>query len=264
MAQPIRITSKIQLRDFDPDYHEGLDKEKTRQKTDKLCLRISQLQQRLFANSTNAVLLVLQGMDTSGKDGATRAVLQHLNPAGVQVTYFKVPTAEERAHDFLWRIHKAEPRRGMIGVFNRSHYEDVLVVRVLELEPREVWTARYDQINAFEKSLTENNIILLKFFLHIGKEEQKKRLEARIRDPSKNWKLDLNDLKMRAHWDEFQEAYEDAINRCGPVWAPWNVVPANHKWFRNYVIARSVVRALEKLKLQWPKPKLALSRVKIK
>jgi len=264
MTQPIRITSKIQLRDFDPDYHEGLDKEKTRQKTDKLCLHISELQQRLFANSTNAVLLVLQGMDTSGKDGAIRAVLQHSNPAGVQVTYFKVPTAEERAHDFLWRIHKAEPRRGMIGVFNRSHYEDVLVVRVLRLDPQQVWKARYDQINAFEKSLAENNVILLKFFLHISKEEQKKRLEARLRDPAKNWKFDLSDLEMRAQWKEFQAAYEDAINRCNTSWAPWHVVPSNHKWFRNYVIARAVVRALEKLKMKWPKPRLDLSRIKIK
>ena len=263
MGQPIKVNSKIRLRDFDPDYHEGLDKEKTRQETTRLCIRIGELQERLFANSSHAVLLLLQGMDTSGKDGTTRRVLEFINPAGVQVTYFKVPSAEELAHDFLWRVHKAEPRHGNIGVFNRSHYEDVLVVRVLKLQPEAIWKARYDQINAFERVLVENNVILLKFFLHISKQEQKERLEARLHDPAKNWKFDLSDLEMRAHWKEFQEAYEDAINRCSTTHAPWHIVPANRKWYRNYIIAQRIVSALEKLKMKWPKPKVDLSKVQI-
>lgn len=263
MVQPLKITSKIRLRDFDPDYHEGLDKENTRQETTRLCVRIGELQERLFANSTQAVLLLLQGMDTSGKDGTTRRVLEFVNPAGVQVTYFKVPTPEERAHDFLWRVHKAEPRHGNIGVFNRSHYEDVLVVRVLKLQPEAVWKTRYEQINAFERVLAENNIILLKFFLHISKQEQKARLEARLREPAKNWKFDPSDLEMRAHWKEFQQAYEDAINRCSIPCAPWHIVPANRKWYRNYVVAHTVVGALDRLKMKWPKPKVDVSKIKI-
>src|SRR5258708_2774518 len=250
MAQPIKLTPKIRLREFDPDYHEGLDKEDTHLGTTKLCIRIGKLQQLLFANNRHALLILLQGMDTSGKDGATKRVLEFVNPAGVQVTYFKVPTAEEMAHDFLWRVNKSEPRHGNIGVFNRSHYEDVLVVRVLKLQPKEVWTARFEQINAFERTLTENNIILLKFFLHISKEEQKERLEARLHDPAKNWKFDVSDLEMRANWSEFQEAYEDAINRCSTSYAPWHIVPANRKWYRDYVIAQTVVSALDKLKME--------------
>jgi PPK2 family polyphosphate:nucleotide phosphotransferase len=264
MAQSIRIESKIRLKDFDPEFHEGLGKEETQEETTKLCMRVGELQQRLFANASHAVLIILQGMDTSGKDGTTRRVLEFVNPAGVQVTYFKVPTLEELAHDFLWRIHKAEPRRGNIGVFNRSHYEDVLVVRVLNLQPRKVWESRFEQINAFEKVLVKNKIIPLKFFLHISREEQKDRLQARLRDPTKNWKFDLSDLEMRAHWKEFQVAYEDAINECNSSRAPWHIVPANHKWYRNYIVAQTVVNALEKLKLQWPEPKIDVDRFRIK
>ena len=177
---------------------------------------------------------------------------------------FKTPTSDDLAHDFLWRIHKATPRYGNIGVFNRSQYEDVLVVRVLKLQPKEVWSARYDQINAFEKILTQNNTILLKFFLHISKAEQAKRLEARIEDTTKNWKLELNDLKMRAYWGDYEKAYEDAINRCSTSYAPWHIVPADHKWYRDYVVAQTLVKALEKLKMNWPKPKEDLSKLKIK
>src|SRR6266481_841930 len=209
MAQPIRIESKIRLKDFDPEFHEGLGKEETQQETTKLCMRVGELQQRLFANASHAVLIILQGMDTSGKDGTTRRVLEFVNPAGVQVTYFKVPTLEELAHDFLWRVHKATPRYGNIGVFNRSHYEDVLVVRVLNLVPKAVWAARYEQINDFEKILADNNVILLKFFLHISKKEQADRLRARLKNPAKNWKFEMNDLKMRSHWKDFERAYED-------------------------------------------------------
>src|SRR6476620_391684 len=193
MSQPIRVTAHIRLKDFNPDYHEGLDKDKTREKTEKLCLRIGELQQLLYADAQHALVIVLQGMDTSGKDGTVKHVLDMVNPAGVETANFKGPSREELAHDFLWRIHKAVPRYGNIGVFNRSHYEDVLVVRVLKLQPKEVWSARYDQINDFEKILTENRTIVLKFFLHISKDEQAKRLKARLENPAKNWKFEMDD-----------------------------------------------------------------------
>jgi PPK2 family polyphosphate:nucleotide phosphotransferase len=263
MAQPIKVISRIRLRHFNPSYHEGLDKDKTREKTDKLCRHIGELQHLLYANQSHAVILLFQGMDTAGKDGASRDVLRYVTPSGVETNNFKVPSAEEQAHDYLWRIHKAVPRYGNIGVFNRSQYEDVLVVRVMKLQPREVWSRRYEQINAFEKYLHQNNIILLKFFLHISKEEQAKRLESRLDDPVKNWKLEPNDLKTRGYWNDYQTAYADAINHCSTDYAPWHVVPANHKWYRDYVIARTTVKALEKLRMKWPKPRMDLSKVKI-
>src|SRR6266436_10070601 len=264
MSQAIKIISPMRLKDFNSDFHEGLDKDETREKSLKLCQRIGELQELLNANANRAVLILLQGMDTSGKDGATRHVLQDVNPAGVEVASFKAPSAEELAHDFLWRVHKAVPRHGNIGVFNRSHYEDVLVVRVLKLQPKPVWQARYAQINAFEKMLSENNVILLKFFLHISRGEQANRLEARLQDPAKNWKFDLGDLKMRQYWNQFQKAYEDAINSCSTSYAPWHVVPADHKWYRDYVIAQTVAETLKSLKMKWPKPVEDLSKVKIK
>ncbi len=264
MAQPLKVTSKIRLRDFNPGYHAGLDKEKTREETTRLCMRIGELQQLLYANRNHSLILLFQGMDTSGKDGAGKRVLEFVTPAGVETANFKTPSHEELAHDFLWRVHKVTPRYGNIGVFNRSHYEDVLVVRVLKLQPKEIWSTRYEQINDFEKILTDNQTILLKFFLHISKQEQAKRLQARLDDPAKNWKFEMNDLKMRAYWREFEKAYEDALNCCSQPNAPWHIVPANHKWFRDYVIAKTVVSALEKLKMKWPKPKLDLSKIKIK
>jgi len=264
MSQPIKITSKIRLRDFNPGYHDGMDKEKAREKTTALAQRIGELQHLLYANSSHSLIILLQGMDTSGKDGAGRRVLQFVTPAGVETANFKQPSSEERAHDFLWRIHKAAPRYGNIGVFNRSQYEDVLVVRVMKLQPRRVWQERYAQINAFEKILTDNNVILLKFFLHISKAEQAKRLQARLDDPAKNWKFELSDLKMRGHWKAFQQAYEDAINLCSTACAPWHIIPADHKWFRDYVIAKTVVEALEKLNMKWPRPKENLSTIRIK
>jgi PPK2 family polyphosphate:nucleotide phosphotransferase len=264
MAQPFKITSKIRLRDFNPAYHAGLDKEKTKVKTDKLCEHIGESQQLLYANSSHSIILLFQGMDTSGKDGAGKRVLQHVVPSGVETANFKQPSSEELAHDFLWRVHKAVPRYGNIGVFNRSQYEDVLVVRVLKLKPKPVWQSRYAQINAFEKILVENNVVLLKFFLFISKGEQAKRLEARLDDPTKEWKLEMSDLKTRAYWNQYQQAYEDAINNCSTAYAPWHIVPADHKWYRDYVIARTVVDALESLKMKWPKPKVNLSKIHIK
>jgi PPK2 family polyphosphate:nucleotide phosphotransferase len=263
MSQPIKVLSPIRLRDFNPDYHEGMDKDKTREKTLRMCERIGELQELLYADASQALLILLQGMDTSGKDGAVRHVLQCANPAGVQTANFKAPSREELAHDFLWRVHLAVPRYGDIGVFNRSHYEDVLVVRVLRLQPPHVWRARYDQINAFEKHLTANRVVLLKFFLHISREEQAERLRARLEDSRKNWKFEMEDLKMRAHWAKFQKAYEDAISRCSTPEAPWHIVPANRKWYRDYIIAKTVAKAMEGMKLRWPKPKIDLSKVRI-
>ena len=184
------------------------------------------------------------------------------NPAGVETANFKGPSREELAHDFLWRIHKAVPRYGNIGVFNRSHYEDVLVVRVLKLQPEEVWSARYEQINHFEKILCQNRISVLKFFLHISKEEQAERLKARLADPT-NWKFAPDDLRMRQHWDKFTKAYEDAINLCSTKYAPWHVIPANHKWYSDYVVSKIVVKALEEMNLSWPRPKTDLTKIKI-
>jgi PPK2 family polyphosphate:nucleotide phosphotransferase len=263
MTQPVKAVPPVRLKDFDPGFHDDMDKEKTRARTLLLCQRIGELQELLFADARQSVLILLQGMDTSGKDGAAKHVLECVNPAGVQTTYFKAPSAEERAHDFLWRVHKAVPRHGNIGVFNRSHYEDVLIVRVLNLQPEKIWRARYAQINAFEKHLTENGVVLLKFFLHISKKEQAERLQARLDNPRKNWKFEMADLEMRAKWPQFQKAYEDALNRCSTPWAPWHIVPADRKWYRDYVLASTVVDAMEKLKLKWPKPKMDLSQVKI-
>jgi len=263
MKQPLRVTSSVRLADLAPDYSNGLDKEVTREKTLKLCQRIGELQELLNANANHSVIILLQGADTSGKDGAARRILEFVNPAGVETTNFKTPSAEELAHDFLWRIHQRVPRYGRIGVFNRSHYEDVLIVRVLKLQPEKVWRARYRQINEFERHLTENRVVLLKFFLHISKKEQAERLQARLDDPRKRWKFERGDLAMRAKWAEFQKAYETVLNRCSTPWAPWYVVPADRKWYRDYVIARTVVDALEKLKLKWPKPREDLSQIKI-
>ncbi len=264
MPQPIKITSRIRLRDFDPDYCGDMDKQETREETRKLCERVAELQHLLYANATHAVILLLQGMDGSGKDSTGARVLECVTPAGVQTTNFKAPSTEELAHDFLWRVHKAVPRYGCIGLFNRSHYEDVLIVRVLGLQPERVWRAHYEQINAFEKSLADNRVVLLKFFLHISKKEQAERFRERLDNPTKHWKFSLADLKMRDRWDDFQQAYEDAINHCSTKHAPWHIVPANRKWFRDHVVAHTVVKAIEALDLKWPKCKDDVSRIRIK
>ena len=263
MKQPIKVVPPIRLKDFDPAFGHGLDKDATREKTTKLCQRIGELQELLHAEARHAVVILLQGMDASGKDGVGKRVLEFVNPLGVEAANFKAPSAEELRHDYLWRIHKAVPLYGHIGVFNRSHYEEVLIVRVMKLQPERVWRARYDQINAFEKHLTENRVVLLKFFLHLSKPEQAERLQARLDDPRKNWKFESGDLAMRAKWTKFQRAYEDVLNKCSTSWAPWHIIPADRKWYRDFVIASTVVDALENLKLKWPKPREDLSRIKI-
>ena len=264
MKQPLVIKPKIRLADFRSDFSNGWTKEEATSETVKLRARIGELQAKLYANTRQALLVVLQGMDCAGKDGATKSLLDAVNPSGTEVVCFKSPTSEELAHDYLWRIHRAVPNYGRIGVFNRSHYEDVLIVRVLDLQPKSVWKRRYEQINAFEQHLGANGYTVLKFFLHISREEQAERLVERLQDKSKNWKFESADLKMRERWDEFMEAYEDVLNRCSPPETPWHLVPADKKWYRDLVIAQRVVEALEDMKLKWPPAREDLSRVRVK
>lgn len=238
-------------------------KEKGLKALQELNLELQALQELLYAEQKHRVLVVLQAMDTGGKDGAIRRVFDGVNPQGVKVASFKVPTDEEMAHDFLWRVHKVVPGNGELVVFNRSHYEDVLVVRVHEYVPKSVWSKRYDQINDFEKLLAENGTTILKFFLHIDKEEQKERLQARLDDPSKTWKFRLGDLEERKLWDQYQQAYEDAINKTSTEHAPWYVVPANRKWYRDLVISTVLVNTLKDLKMKYPESEENLNGVVI-
>lgn len=247
----------FRLADVDPDdttpfAHHRDDKETAHPRLLKLRQRLSELQELLYAEHRRSLLLVFQAMDTGGKDGAIENLLTGVNPAGVEVATFKAPSLDELNHDFLWRIHAQTPKRGHIGVFNRSHYEDVLVTRVHGLIDEDTWKQRYDHINNFEALLTDNGTRILKFFLHISKKEQAERLQARLDDPAKNWKFDPNDLKERARWEDYQDAYEDAVRHCSPKHAPWFVVPANHKWARDLAIAEIVVAALEEMNPQPP------------
>jgi len=262
--QPVVITGEVELKRFDPGYCGRRDKAETREESEKLGRKIGELQQLLYANSRHAVLLIFQGMDASGKDGAIRTVLQYVNPTGVETANFKVPSAEEAAHDFLWRIHRAVPRRGNIGVFNRSHYEAVLAERVLGLVPRKTWTHRYGQIVDFERMLVENGMIILKFYLHISRDEQAERFKERLANPEKNWKFSHADLTTRQHWRNYIEAYEDMLNATSHPAARWHLVPADRNWYRDHVIASTVVRALRDLQMKWPRMSRELSRSRIK
>lgn len=221
-------------------------------------------QRRLYAEDKHRILIVLQAMDAGGKDGTIRKVFRGVNSQGVQVNSFKVPSQQELAHDFLWRIHKAVPSRGMIGVFNRSHYEDVLVVRVHNIVPETVWRPRYEQINNFERLLTESGTSILKFYLHISKSEQRDRFQARIDDPSKNWKFSFDDLEKRKLWDDYMLAYEDVLNKTTTTWAPWHIIPADQKWYRNLAIAQIIVDKLRTLDPQYPKPEKDLSNIVVR
>jgi len=201
--------------------------------------------------------VVLQGMDTSGKDGTVRHVMHGVSPANVRVISFKKPSSAELDHDYLWRVHPHVPGNGDIVIFNRSHYEDVLIVRVHDLVPAEVWKQRYAQINEFERMLSENGVTILKFFLHISRKEQRERLQARLDDPTKRWKFQHGDLEERELWDEYKKAYEDAVRKTSTHWAPWYVIPANRKWFRDYVVADILIKTLEKFDMKWPQPDLS-------
>lgn len=246
--------TKVRLDARDAAETRGFDGDKAAalKEIDALTNRLEVLQELLFAEHRQRVLIVLQGMDTSGKDGVIRHVFDGVNPSGVRVAAFKKPSLEELDHDYLWRVHRQVPGRGEIVIFNRSHYEDVLVVRVHELAPRDVWSRRFDQINAFERMLADEGATILKFFLHIDADEQKQRLEERLADPSTHWKFNPSDLEERKHWHEYQSAYEDVLSLTSTKHAPWYVVPANRKWYRNWVISRLIVDALEDLKMSSP------------
>ncbi|HLG65318.1 MAG TPA: polyphosphate kinase 2 family protein [Ktedonosporobacter sp.] len=250
----VKKDTKVNLKDYDPGYtNKGTDHDAAQAELNKLSDELSDLQEALAAAQHQSLLVILQGMDTSGKDGTIRHVLSHVNPQGCQVHSFKEPTQEELQHDFLWRIHKVTPPRGVMGIFNRSHYEDVLIARVHNLVPQQVWSRRYDEINNFEQLLANNGTIILKFFLHISFDEQEQRLRARERDPDKAWKVAPGDWKERAYWQDYQAAYEDALSKCSTDEAPWYIVPANHKWYRNLAIAHTLVAVMQQYKSEWKK-----------
>jgi len=259
----VRPGSHVRLARFDPDDTGGHESEEAaREKLASDIERLVKVQDALYADSRHAVLIVLQGLDTAGKDGTVKHVMSGLNPSACEVVPFKVPTPEEAAHDFLWRAHRAAPRLGHITIFNRSHYEDVLVPRVHRTVPRKVVKARYEQINAFERILTDNGTLILKFFLHISKAEQARRLRERLADPSKNWKFNLNDVAERKLWSHYTVAYEKLLGHCSTDYAPWYVVPANKKWYRNLFVAQTLRRALEDLRPKYPPPALSAAQRK--
>jgi PPK2 family polyphosphate:nucleotide phosphotransferase len=255
--------SKVSLKDIDPEFRDRHANHKEAvEEIEQHQAKLRALQELLHADGRCSLLICLQGMDTAGKDGTISHVLGAMNPQGCHVAAFRQPTAEEMAHDFLWRIHRSAPAKGSVAIFNRSHYEDVLVVRVHKLVPKEVWSRRYDQINAFEKGLVENSAHILKFYLHISKQEQLSRFKKRLDDPAKQWKISAADYKEREFWDDYMAAYEDVLSRCSTRHAPWFVIPSDHKWFRNLAISRIVVEHLESLDLKFPKPSVDLEQVR--
>jgi PPK2 family polyphosphate:nucleotide phosphotransferase len=255
--------TKIDLDEFDASAKPaGLDREHAEHEFASLTKRLRDLQHLMYAEGKRSLLVVLQGRDAAGKDGTIRRVFGPMNPQGCRVTSFKVPSKEELAHDFLWRCHKVAPRRGQIAIFNRSHYEDVLVVRVHDLVPESVWSKRYDHINAFERLLADNDTIILKFYLHIDRQEQLERFAKRIDNPKKNWKISGADYSERPYWDSYSRAFEDALSKCSTEYAPWYVIPANRKWFRNLVIAEIVADAMERLQMCFPTPSVDMDEIR--
>jgi PPK2 family polyphosphate:nucleotide phosphotransferase len=241
----------IKLSDFPTQAPEGLTKKKIKKETDKITRRIADLQHIMYAEEKNSLLLVIQGMDASGKDGSTRKVFRYCSPTGINAYAFKKPTEEEFDHDFLWRIHKLAPRKGKIQIFNRSHYEDILIQRVHNWIDEDKVNARIDAINAFERNIMlDNNTTILKFYMHISEDKQKLKLQERINNPRKNWKHNSNDWKERKHWSEYMRCYEDAINRCNV--APWHIAPVDQRWYRDYFIAQKVLETLEGFNMQLP------------
>lgn len=257
--------TKVKLSKYDPEETLGWDKgHKMKADLEKSIERLDSLQYLLYAEHKHALLIVLQGLDAAGKDGTIRHVMAGINPQGCVVTPFKTPTHEEMSHDYLWRIHHAAPAIGNIGIFNRSHYEDVLVVRVHNLVPKQAWSRRYDQINSFEQMLSENNMTILKFFLHISKEEQRKRFQDRIDDKDHRWKISEADFAERKYWDDYTKAYEEALTRCSTAAAPWYVIPSNKKWFRNLAVSHIIAETLEGLKMKFPAPTVDINKIKLK
>ncbi|MBF0619328.1 MAG: polyphosphate kinase 2 family protein [Candidatus Omnitrophica bacterium] len=254
--RPVRPGHSIRLKkvDCDGSVDLGVEKEEADGILAELQHKLDALQELLYAEHKHKVLVVLQAMDTAGKDGVIRHVFKGVNPQGVRVVSFKAPTQAELDHDYLWRIHSQVPAKGEIVIFNRSYYEDVLVTRVHGLIEKDVWTRRYGHINAFEQMLSDEGVTILKFFLHISPDEQKARLQARLKDPDKNWKFSGNDVKERAFWFKYMEAYEDAINATSTECAPWHVIPANKKWYRNLAVSLIMLNALNALDMKYPKP----------
>ena len=260
----VKPGKKLNLSKLDTaDRGDFKDKDDALPAMEKNLQKLNKLQNVMYAEAKRSLLVVFQAMDAGGKDGAVDHVFSGINPQGCQVTSFKAPSHEELAHDYLWRIHAATPRRGMIGIFNRSHYESVLIERVKDLAPKSAWSKRYEHINAFEKLLADEGTIILKFFLHISRKEQKSRMESRIEDPSKNWKFSAQDLEERKRWPEYMKAYQDALEKCSTEHAPWFVVPADHKWFRNWVISDTIARTLETLDMKYPPPIPGIEKIEV-
>ncbi len=259
----IKPNERVSLGKIDASSEAGMSKEAGAVALELNRKHLGKLQEVLYAGQQNAVLIVLQGMDTAGKDGTISHIFSGVNPQGCDVASFKVPTSLEARHDFLWRCHEKVPAKGMISVFNRSHYEQVLSPRVHKVISTKTARENMDQINDFESMLTQNGTLILKFFLHISHEEQKKRLQARLDDPDKHWKFSDGDLKERVFWPQYQDVYEDLISRTSKKHAPWFVIPANHKWYRNYEISTILVEALSDLKLKYPKPTMDVSKIKL-
>jgi PPK2 family polyphosphate:nucleotide phosphotransferase len=249
-----RPRSKVDLASIDPGATYGHTREDADAELEAGRARLAELQDRLWAEGRHRVLVVLQGIDAAGKDGTIQHVMEAFNPQGCRVAAFKVPTEVELAHDYLWRVHEQVPRSGEIAIFNRSHYEDVLVVRVHGIVPPSTWKRRYDHINAFERLLVDEGTTILKFFLYIDRDEQRERFQARLDDPSKNWKFRLGDLEERKRWDDYIAAYEDVLERCSTEYAPWYVIPSNRKWFRNLAVAEILADTIAALKPRYPAP----------
>lgn len=257
--------SKADLGNIDPDFK---DKHESHShalpEIEAYSEKLGELQHLMYAENKRSLLICLQGRDAAGKDGTINHVLAAVNPQGCIVTGFKVPSKEEASHDFLWRCHKATPAKGQMAIFNRSHYEDVLVVRVHNLVPKNVWERRYEHINSFEKMLHDDDTHILKFFLHISPDEELQRFKERIDDPARRWKISEADYAERPYWDAYTEAFEDAVEKCSKKHAPWFVIPANHKWFRNLAISRIICEYLESLKMEYPAPTVDIDEIKKK
>jgi PPK2 family polyphosphate:nucleotide phosphotransferase len=255
--------SRVKLKEVDAGFRgDFASEQEAKEALARNVARLTELQQKLYGEKKHALLVVLQGIDAAGKDGTCWHVMTAMNPQGAYVKGFKQPTEEERLHDFLWRVHPHAPALGQVAVFNRSHYEDVLVVRVHELVPKEVWSKRYDRINEFEKLLTDAGVTILKFFLYITPEEQLARFRQRLDDPARQWKISDSDYKERAFWDQYIAAYEDMLERCSTRHAPWYVVPSNHKWFRNLAVAQIIEDTLDEMKLKLPEPTVDLAKIR--
>jgi PPK2 family polyphosphate:nucleotide phosphotransferase len=264
LVKPSKLARKLKLEDWNTEYNAYKKKENVERELDRLSRQMSELQYKLFASKNQSLLIILQGVDASGKDGTIRHVMGALNPQNCYVKSFKVPTQEEAAHDYLWRVHMAIPQKGQIAIFNRSHYEDLIEVCVHNSLPKNEILRRYTHINDFERYLSENHVAILKFFLHISKDEQKKRLQERIEDPTKQWKVSESDLQNRKYWDKYIKAYSELLRRCSTSWAPWYVIPANLKWIRNWAVAEIIVNRLTRMKLKFPEPEIDLSSLTMK